>query len=416
MAVFSFLLLALTAVLAAAQSKPNIPLQSSSRWILDGDGNRVKFRCVNWAGHMETHLPEGLNKQPISYLAKWIADQGFNCVRLTYSIDWALSPDTSVQDAFTNAAGLAGVPVSNMTTLYNQAVQQNPFLATANTRDAYAAVIAALWDHGIMTVLDNHVSKASWCCDLTDGNGWWDTAFGYNSWNSQYFVTSDWLAGLQATAAWASSQPGVVAMSLRNEMRQFLLQGTNGPYNDWYSNVETAASLIHNTNPDLLIVVGGVSSATDLSSVRLRPLDTSPWAGKHVWEFHAYSFTVTFKVNFGSCDVVQQEYGGFDGFVLEQGEAFTGPLWLSEFGVGMTGGPDNGLTSGDSSYLSCLVNYMTTNDADWAVWALQGSYYVRSGQVEYDEGYGLLDSTWTTWRNPAFPGMLGAMWNVTQGP
>ncbi len=59
---------------------------------------------------------------------------------------------------------------------------------------------------------------------------------------------------------------------------------------------------------------------------------------------------------------------------------------------------------------------MTGNDADWAVWALQGSYYVRNQQVDFDEYYGLLNHDWTDWRNPAFSGMLGNMWKQTQGP
>ena len=59
---------------------------------------------------------------------------------------------------------------------------------------------------------------------------------------------------------------------------------------------------------------------------------------------------------------------------------------------------------------------MENNDAEWAVWALQGSYYIRQGTVNYDESYGLLDGQWKDWRNPKFPAKLGKMWNVTQGP
>ncbi|KUI65317.1 Endoglucanase E1 [Cytospora mali] len=415
------LLLALTALTTPVLSTttptpPALPLSTSSRWILDAESNRVKLRCANWAGHMEAHLPEGLHKQPIGYLAGWLADQGFNCVRLTYSIDWALNPTLSVSDAFAQAATAANVPAADMADIYAQALVQNPFLANATTRDVYGEVIAQLWSRGVMTILDNHVSKASWCCNLTDGNGWWDTAAGYNEYNSRYFNTTLWLEGLQSVAAWATTQTGVVGMSLRNEIRQFLLQGLNGPYSDWYDLVSQAAQAVHAANPDVLVVVGGVSSATDLSTVRTRALDRSAWAGKHVWEFHAYSFTVTFALDLGSCDVRKEEYGAFDGFLLTQGENYTAPLFLSEFGVDMTGGDYDGLSEGDSEYLSCLVGYMSGNDAEWAVWALQGSYYVRNGKVDYNETWGLLDSSWSTWRNAQFPGLLGAMWNVSQGP
>jgi endoglucanase len=62
------------------------------------------------------------------------------------------------------------------------------------------------------------------------------------------------------------------------------------------------------------------------------------------------------------------------------------------------------------------VSYMTNTDAEWSIWALQGSYYVREGIVDYDESWGMMSHDWSGWRNPAFPSMLGKMWNVTQSP
>jgi hypothetical protein len=145
-------------------------------------------------------------------------------------------------------------------------------------------------------------------------------------------------------------------------------------------------------------------------------LDTSGWEGKHVWEMHAYSFTVTFPDPFESCDLVKSQYGLFVGFVLEQGKPYTGPMILSEFGVGMQGGDFGGLSEKDDRYLNCLVDWMEGNDADWAVWAIQGSYYVRDKVVDYDETWGLMDREFSDWRNPAFPARLGDMWKMTQQP
>lgn len=368
---------------------------------------------------METHVPEGLHRNSIANIAAFIASSGFNCVRLTYSIDWALNPDESVPDAFTNSVALAGVPehLDNITAIYASAVQQNPFLATATVQDVYGEVIGNLWANGVMTILDNHVSRAQWCCNLTDGNGWWDTAFGYIADNSRFFNTSEWLKGLQAVAEWSGSQEGVVGMSLRNEIRQSGLQAFNGPYDDWYTYISQAATLVHETNPDVLVVVGGGLSATDLSFLKNRGLDFTPWQGKHVWEMHAYSFTVTFALDFGSCTVEKGLYGEFDGFVLSQGENYTAPLILSEFGVAMTGGDGTaGLSSDDYDYLSCLVGYMESNDAEWALWAIQGSYYIRNGVIDYNETWGVYDYEWKDWRNPEFSPLLGGMWNVSQGP
>ncbi|KAJ9286783.1 CAZyme family GH5 [Paecilomyces variotii] len=363
-------------------------LHTSSRWILDSDNNRVKLRCVNWAGHMEVNIPEGLQYQSVDTISTLIANYGFNCVRLTYSIDMALAPNTSVSDAFTLAAVSADVPVSNMTALYQQALTKNPFLASSTTLGVFAAVI------------DTLTSKAA----------------GTNSWNSRYFHTDDWLKGLEFIARFATEHPGVVGMSLRNELRPFpLLQDLNG-HKDWYNLVTQAAITVHTANPDVLIIIGGSQSATDLSFVSWNPLNTTAWADKHVWEFHAYSFTVTKLNPTQSCWVAKAQYGTLSGFVLRQDEPYTGPLFLSEFGVGMTGGPKQGLSDREYKYLSCLVHYMESNDADWAVWAIQGSYYIRSSIIDYDESYGLLTHNWSAWRNPKFSAMLGRMWQVTQGP
>lgn len=411
----------LTSAQAPPPTLPALPLYSSSRWILDSNNTRIKLRCVNWAGHLEPNIPEGLNHQPLDAIVGWIASQGFNCVRLTYSTDLALTGHkTLVSDSFASAAREWSRPSLYDPLFTNDILRHNPWIdpSSTTTLSVFSAVISKLYDSQILTILDNHVSKASWCCNVTDGNGWWDQAFGYNSFNSRFFNTSAWTAGLSSMASFSLSQPGVVGMSLRNELRAFLLQDLNAR-KDWYDFLQAAGSLVHSVNPSLLVVIGGAQSTTDLVHLKtVKPFDASAWANKRVWEMHAYSFTLTFPDPFKSCDLVKLAYGAFSGFVLEQGKSWTGPLILSEFGVGMQGGEAryDGLNEKDDRYLNCLVDYMTSNDADWAVWALQGSYYIRDGQVDYDETWGLLKHDWSGWRNEKFAARLGRMWNVTQGP
>ncbi|KAK3296273.1 glycoside hydrolase superfamily [Chaetomium fimeti] len=370
---------------------------------------------------METNLPEGLQHQSVDFLADWIAAQGFNCVRLTYSTDHALDPDRTVSASFEGAAAAAGIAREEMVALYERVRARNAWIGeNTTTRDVFAAVVDGLYARGVVTILDNHVSRASWCCNLWDGNGWWDEGFGYNEWNSRFFNTQEWLRGLEGMAGWAArGHPGVVALSLRNELRAFLLQDLNGRA-DWYKYVKEAGDRVHAAHPDALVVVGGVQSTTDLLHLRSGDagamLDTSGWAGKHVWEMHAYSFTITFPDAFNNCDIVKAQYGAFVGFVLEQDKPYTGPLILSEFGVGMEGGEFDGLSEKDDRYLNCLVSYMQNNDADWAVWAIQGSYYVRDGKTDFDETWGLMNRNWTDWRNPGFSARLGDMWKMTQQP
>ncbi|KAK7949664.1 cellulase family protein [Apiospora saccharicola] len=393
-----------------------LPLHTQSRWIMDASNTRVKMRCINWAGHGEANVPEGLHQAPLESIADFVRDQGFNCVRLTYSIDHALDPHVPVRDSFRAASAYSGVAVETLDGLYAQVATHNPDLAGGTREQVFAAVIGALWERGVMTLLDNHVSKASWCCNLTDGNGWWNKAEVYVADNSRYFDTEAWLDGIEAMATWARAQPGVAAMSLRNEMREVpVLQGLDDA---WYTYVTQGAERVHGANPDVLVVIGGKLSATDLSMVRVKDLDFSGWAGKHVWEMHAYSFTVNFpRPPLFGCESVQALYGLFDGFLLEQGQSFTAPLMVTEFGVGMQGGPNHGgISDKDNEYLECIVEWMKNNDADWALWALQGTYYVRDGQAGYDEGWGLINRDWNGVRNPEFLPLIADLFKVTQGP
>ena len=378
------------------------PLSTSGRWIVDQNGKRFKLRCVNWAGHMETNIPEGLQHQPIDHITSWIANNHFNCVRLTYSIDMALGPNTKVQDSFVGAAAAANVPVSATTALYQGVVQQNPAVANATVIEAFEAVIQSLNSKGVKVILDNHVSKAQWCCNQTDGNGWFGVP-GANLDDSRYFDIPNWINGLKAVAGFAATQPNVIAMSLRNELRP-LITDPEGGHDIWYKYIQQGAEAISSTNSELLIVVGGVMYAVDLSFIGSQMLDTSSFPNKLVWEFHWYSGTISIN----NCNLETSAIGSLSGYLLTQNKPYTAPLWLSEFGT------DQG--SPDTDYLSCLSNYMSGNDADWAVWALQGSYYIRQGNVEAEETWGLLDKNWNDSRNPNFSALLGKMWDQQQGP
>lgn len=406
--------LASLAMPVAVALKPKVPLSSSGRWIVDTAGQRVKLRCINWPGHMETNIPEGLHRQTIDYISDWIAEQGFNCVRLTFSVDMALDPTLKVQESFRQGAKAAGVDEAAVMELYKQALEKHPFFADASILDVFGAVEGALWERGIMTVLDNHVSKAKWCCNLDDGNGWWKDAPGYIAINSKHFDSKKWLEGLKVMAEWSADRPGIVGVSLRNELRAHFTQILWGG-KTWFDKMPQAARVVHKANPNALVIVGGLDGGTNLGALRDQSMPTGDWDGKNVWEAHAYSFTVT-TPEFGNCDIEKAQYGFLFGFVLEQNKKQTGPLFLSEFGVGMEGGPNNGFSDKDHAYLTCLVGYMENNDADWALWSIAGSYYIREGIVDFEDTWGALEKSWTRWRNPKFKEMLGMMFQVTQGP
>ncbi|KAF2727909.1 glycoside hydrolase family 5 protein [Polyplosphaeria fusca] len=406
--------LLLFGALATAQLTP---LHTSTRWILDASNTRFKLRCINWAGHMESHIPEGLQHSSAAALARLVSDSGFNCVRLTFSIDMALAPDMKVEESFGSLAERTGADGGAVAQMWEDVKGKNAWIEGKSVREAFGVVVDALGELGVRVMLDNHVSHASWCCNLSDGNGWWDKAPGYVDANSRFFKTDEWTRGLGAMASWAKGHPAVAGIGLRNEIREVpVLQGRDPA---WYTYISAGADAVHDANPDLLIAMGGTLSSTDASFLRTKPLDRSRWGDKVVWEWHQYTFSPPWIASFKNCAVWKTLVGGFTGFLLQQNQAYTGPLWLSEFGFGMTGGPPEraGIGSEDDyNYLKCLVEYVTGNDGDWALWALQGNYYVRDGTVNQDEPWGLLNGDWTAWRNPAIKDVLGKMWDVTQGP
>lgn len=373
------------------------------------------MRCVHWVAHMEVGIPEGLQHQTIDHLAHWIAKSNFNCVRLSYSTDMALNPNQLVSDSFHAAAGLTGVSAADMASLYKSVIHTNPSI-TANTTvlNVHEAVVDSLNAVGVKVILDNHVSKASWCCSQTDGNGWFDT--GDSTDNTKYFDIQKWLSGLTAMANFSKGRPNIIGMDLRNEMRPIHFDTDN-----WYKYIPQGASAIHSANPDLLIIIGGLSYDVDLSFLYSSPLDTSAWPQKVVYEFHLYtwSHSETFskpqdpsaEATSSACQNLKTDLGHASGFILQQGKPYTGPLWMSEFGVGVAAPSD-----AEQGWLACVVDYMTENDAEWDVWTLGGDYYVREGKVNFEESFGLLDKKWADWRNRDFPGLLGGMWNMTLGP
>ena len=58
-------------------------------------------------------------------------------------------------------------------------------------------------------VLDNHVSRADWCCNETDGNGLW--------YNAEY-PESKWLTDWQTIVRRYKSERWVVGADLLNEL------------------------------------------------------------------------------------------------------------------------------------------------------------------------------------------------------
>ena len=86
------------------------------------------------------------------------------------------------------------------------------------------------------------------------------------------------------------------------------------------------------------------------------------------------------------------------------------PLFLSEFGLDQRGTNVN-----DNRYLGCMMGVAAELDLDWALWTLQGSYYIRQGVLAMDETYGLLTWDWSKPRNSGLLQRIQAIQSPFQG-
>jgi hypothetical protein len=114
---------------------PNGPFVTSGRWIADAGGSNVTYVGVNWPGHGETMVPEGLQHQSIATIVGKIKSLGMNVIRLTYAIEMIDQvednggDDIPIQTAFVDALGK-----EKGSAVYDEVIANNPSFDSTTTR------------------------------------------------------------------------------------------------------------------------------------------------------------------------------------------------------------------------------------------------------------------------------------------
>ncbi|KAH7550199.1 hypothetical protein ACOSP7_024591 [Xanthoceras sorbifolium] len=370
----------------------SFPLSTRGKWIVDSaSGRRVKLACTCWASHLQPMLAEGLDKQPLKDIVAKVVQQHFSCVRLTSA--------TYMFTRFNQFTVTQTLDFLKLKETKQGIAKNNPALLNMTHVQAYEAVVDELGTQGLMVVLDNHVSNPKWCCGSDDGNGF----FGDTDFNPQ-----EWERGLVLVAQRFTSKTQVVAMSLRNELR-----GPRQNPSDWYKYISEGAKMVHHVNPNVLVVVSGLSYGTDLSFLKNQPLGFN-LDNKLVYESHWYKWTVNSHswedqpLNKGCAQSTQVVFD-HSGFVT--GGDNPVPLFLGEFGI-----DQRGTNNVDNRFINCFMAYAAQRDFDWSLWALQGSYYLREGHLEPEEVFGVLNANWNTIRNPQFIKRLQFLQRFGQDP
>ena len=191
-----------------------------------------------------------------------------------------------------------------------------------------------------------------------------------------------------------------MSMALRNEPREPSSGPAKSTYNwqSWYTYIKQGSEAIHSVNPDVLIFLSGLGFDTTLTPVakdtaltpasgKFNLADFPGYANKLVLELHNYENSAT------SCSSLQSNLNN-NGFSALAANKF--PVMLTEFGFQMDASTWKGV------YASCLASYLPAQKAGWFIWVLSGSYYIRSGTQDYEEGWGLLTHDWSAWRSPSY--------------
>jgi endoglucanase len=326
------------------------PLHTSGHDILDTAGHRVRLTSVNWYGFdQRDFVAGGLDHAPLATIVKEIVDLGVNSVRLPWANE-TLEHDPLVPD---------------------YAVKANPQFKGRHAMEVMDAVVRALADAHIMVILDNHVSRADWCCSETDGNGLW--------YNAEY-PESKWLTDWQTIVGRYKSERWVVGADLRNELRNHAAWGGTDPRLDWHAAAERGGNAVLTANPLLLIMVEGPEYSTNFIGFDKLPIRLKI-ADRLVYSPHAYNIA---NHPFGSYDELKQLYDARAGFLLHTEPGV--PLWVGEFGTCQA------LDCGaNSDWFVMYIRYMKENDLAWSYWALNGTQSTGASR-KYDavEGYGLL--------------------------
>jgi hypothetical protein len=367
------------------------PLTTKDQWVADKQGNRVKLGCVNWPSHLESYLPEGLADQTIAHMSEQVKLMGFNCVRYPLAVETVQNFNSTI------SKGLARIKPEDARAILKNHPQFDANVTTV--RDVFRATMQALAAQGIMVILDNHHTEASWCCSIAPKDK--------NRWFSQFSVP-DWLNSLHVMAeeSMVEGSP-IIGVGLRNEMFSYNYFTV---LNEWYTNMREAARVVHDTNPELLIAVGGIEMHSNFQMLLTKPFfpRDHPIKQQVIYEAHFYNlgYVKPFWKVMGRGATCRYMHAFLDsrvGFVMKPGTGYTGPLWLAEFGMGTASfqGYAN-MKDVDSMFYDCLRTYLFNHDMDFGVWPLNGKYYVREGNFGYDETWGLLKYDGSEPRGPVF--------------
>ena len=230
----------------------------------------VRLRCVNWYGaHMETFVAGGLDKRSCGDIASSIKAIGANCVRIPLSVQLVVENPTPPVSAF------AGLNVSECN--------------ASTALEILDCQVRELTRRGLMVILNNHNSFAGWVGSYE--------RVPQGLWHTPDFPTKDWVASLASLAARYRNDPLVVGIDIRNEIHDqddiVITWGkTDDVDSDWKAATLLVDAVIRDANPQVLVIVSGLSRSYDLRAMQ----DLHNYRSKYVFTTHVYPYSWWFVI------------------------------------------------------------------------------------------------------------------------
>ena len=355
-----------------------VPLHTQGAQVVDRLGRTVQLNAVSWYGAESTDfVVGGLQARPLLDIVQEVRQMGFDAVRLQWSNQL-----------------LESNPI-----VPGYAVSANPEFEGWHAMQVFDQVVRALTGQGIMVILDNHNSNAEWCCSGDDGNMLWYTA---------EYPESSWINDWKAMVERYRDDPLVVGVDLRNEPRSPATWG--GPAStNWQAAAERGGDAVLSVNPQLLVLVEGVSYAGDLSGVQSLPVELNQ-PDRVVYEAHDYSW---YERGFSSFEEwLQNVYPKWAYLVTGPNPQ---PVVIGEFGtcnmaptcIASTSPSDGGY------WFQYLTEFLAQHrQVGWAYWAVNGTESTGIGRTwGAPDVYGILNPQWDA---PASPELLQRLQQIQQ--
>jgi len=361
---------ALAAPRAAAAAGEGFWSTSGSK-IVDASGNVVRMTGVNWFGFETSNLmPHGIWSANWKAMLNQIKSMGLTVIRLPYSDDIMANP-----------------VVQGVNTAVNPDLVGITTLALMDKLVDYCGLI------GLRVILDRHRPDSSGQSKL---------------WYTATVSEATWIANMKTLAARYRGNPTVVGFDLHNEPHADgtlpaatgACWGCGDPALDWRLAAERGGNAVLQSNPDLLIIVEGVSCPGGGNPHvwdAIPDADCGWWGGnltmagqfpvrlsnpsKLVYSAHDYGMSVASQQRWFLDPAFPATLVPFWdqmwGYLVKQNIA---PVLVGEFGSTL-------VDPKDPVWMNALLAYTKSLGISWTFWSLNPN----SGDTK-----GLLLDDWTT--------------------